>query len=246
MMSSYLEQLAALNNPEQGDNKSAFFNSSATGGSISGFFLQDDLLWVGTIIPAVLETAINTDLPGNVIARVTENIYDSRTGRKLLIPQGTLLMAAYNNSVSFAQHRVQIVWDILIRPDGFMIELEGMNGVDSRGMAGLKAVYHENWFEYVKAAGIIAAFSLLNGKMVEQVSKYGSDDMALGVVVSQQEFMKEISGNLIGRVTDIQPTLTIENGEKINIMLSKNILLPPIKDYRVTQKYLIPWGSGKK
>jgi type IV secretory pathway VirB10-like protein len=220
-------------------DKNAFY-SSASGGAVSGFFLQDDLLWIGTIIPAVLETAINTDLPGNVIARVTQNIYDSRTGRKLLIPQGTLLVAQYNSSVSYAQRRVQIAWDILIRPDGYMVELEGMNGVDSKGMAGLKAVYRENWFEYVKAAGIISMFTLANGKMVEQVAKYGSDDMAAGVVSANAEFIEEIGGNLVSRALNIQPTLTIDNGEKISVMLNKSIYLPPVNDYQTTQRYILP------
>jgi type IV secretory pathway VirB10-like protein len=138
-----LDQADPYANQNNQADKNAFY-SSASGEAVSGFFLQDDLLWIGTIIPAVLETAVNTDLPGNVIARVTENIYDSRTGRKLLIPQGTLLFAQYNSSVSYAQRRVQIVWDILLRPDGYLVELEGMNGVDAKGMAGLKAVYREN------------------------------------------------------------------------------------------------------
>jgi type IV secretion system protein VirB10 len=173
---------------------------------------------------------------------VTQNIYDSRTGRNLLLPQGTLLVAKYNNSVSYAQHRIQVAWDLLIRPDGYQVELGGMNGVDPKGMAGLKAVYHENWFEYLKAAGIVTLFSVINSKMVEQVSKYGSDEMAAGVVTSNAEFIKEIGGNLISRAINIQPTLTIDNGEKINIMLNKNVFLPPVKDNEVKQKYSLSWG----
>jgi type IV secretion system protein VirB10 len=152
-------------------------------------------------------------------------------------------IAQYNNSVSYQQHRIQIVWDILIRPDGYMLELEGMNGVDPKGMAGLKAVYRENWFEYIKAAGIISIFTLANGKMVEQVAKYGSDDMAAGVVASNAEFIKEIGGNLISRALNIQPTLTLEGGAKINIMLNKNIYLPPARDNpAANQKYILPRG----
>jgi type IV secretion system protein VirB10 len=120
----------------------------------------------------VLETAVNTDLPGNVLARVSQNVYDSRTGKNLLIPQGSVLVAKYNSSVSYAQHRVQIVWDLLIRPDGYQVELQGMNGVDSEGMSGLPAEFHENWFEYLKAAGIITMFSVANSKMAEEAAKY--------------------------------------------------------------------------
>ena len=226
----------AQQNDQAGKNN---FYNSASGGAVAGNFLQGNLLWIGTIIPAVLETAINTDLPGNVIARVTENIYDSHTGKSILIPQGTLLVAQYNSSVSYAQHRVQIVWDILIRPDGYQIQLEGMNAVDPRGIAGLKAVYHENWFEYVKAAGIVSLFSLINSKMVEQVAKYGSNEMAAGVITSNAEFIKDIGGNFITRALNIQPTLTVDSGEKINVMLNKNIYLPPYINFEVKQRYTL-------
>ena len=226
----------AAQNDQEGKNS---FYSGASGGAVGGMFLQDNLLWIGTIIPAVLETAINTDLPGNVIARVTENIYDSHTGKNILIPQGALLVAKYNSSVSFAQHRVQVVWDILIRPDGYQVELEGMNAVDPRGIAGLKAVYRENWFEYIKAAGIVSLFSLINSKMVEQVAKYGSDQMAAGVITSNAEFIKTVGGSFITRAMNIQPTLTVDSGEKINVMLNKNIYLPPCNNFEVRQRYIL-------
>ena len=188
----------------------------------------------------MLVTAVNTDLPGNVIARVTQNIYDSRTGKNLLIPQGTLLVAQYNSSVSYAQRRVQIVWDILIRPDGYQIELEGMNGVDPQGMAGIKAAYNENWFEYVKAAGIISLFSVANAKLTEEVASRASEEMATAVVTANAEFIRDIGGNLISKAIEIQPTLTVANGERISVMLNKNIFLPPVDGYPVTQKYTLP------
>ena len=106
------DAFAAQNNQS---DKQSFYDPGAAGGNITGSFLGDNLLWIGTIIPAVLETAVNTGLPGSVITRVSENIYDSRTGSKLLLPQGTILSAKYNSSVSYAQRRVQIVWDVLIR-----------------------------------------------------------------------------------------------------------------------------------
>jgi len=221
------------------DNKVDFYGG-ASGGNLSGYFLQDDALWIGTVIPAVLVTAINTDLPGNVIARVTQNVYDSRTGKNLLVPQGTLLVAQYNSSISFSQRRVQVVWDIMIRPDGYQVELEGMNGVDPQGMAGIMAQYKENWFEYVKAAGIISLFSVANAKLTEEVASRTSDEMAGAVVASNAEFIRNIGGNLVSRATDIQPTLTVSSGERINVMLNKNVFLPPVSGYPVTQRYTLP------
>jgi type IV secretory pathway VirB10-like protein len=212
--------------------------SAETGGQASGAFLPDDLLWIGTMIPAVLETSVNTDLPGNVIARVSQNVYDSRTGTKLLVPQGTILVAMYNSSVSYAQSRVQIVWNTLIRPDGYQLDLGGMNGVDGKGMAGLKAEYRENWFEYLKAAGLITMFSVANARMAEEAAKYGSADTAAGVTQSNADFMSQTGSGIVGRAMNIQPTLILHNGEKINVMLNKNLYLPPLDNYPVTQKYV--------
>jgi type IV secretion system protein VirB10 len=223
------------------EGKNAFYDSQ-TGGLQAGVFLPPDILWAGTVIPAVLETAVNTDLPGDVIARVTQNIYDSQTGRKMLLPQGSLLYAKYNSSVSYAQHRVQIVWDLLIRPDGYQLELGGMNGVDPRGMAGLQAQYRENYFEYIKAAGIITLFTVANSRLAAEAAKYQAEetgDLAAGVSASNAGFIGQASGNIISRVLNIQPTLLVDPGGRINIMLNKNLYLPPMQNYPVSRRYTL-------
>jgi len=221
-------------------NKSTFYDSSNNGGALfNGRFIGDNAIWTGTIIPGVLETAINTDLPGNVLARVTQNIYDSQTGRKLLIPQGTLLLAKYNSSVSYAQRRVQIVWDTLIRPDGFQIDLEGANGVDRSGMSGQSGAVDEHWFEYAKAAGIVTLFSIANARMTETAARYSSDAQISNVAQANSQLVDQLGGNLVNRAMNIQPTLTVENGSLINIMLNKTLYLPPAVNYPAAQKYTL-------
>jgi type IV secretion system protein VirB10 len=229
----------AAQNDQQ--NKMSFYGSSdnSAAGAGSGFFIGENSLWTGTIIPGVLETAINTDLPGNIIARVTQNVYDSQTGRNLLLPQGTLLLARYNSSVSYAQHRVQIVWDAMIRPDGFQIDLEGANGVDKAGMSGQAAKYHENWFEYLKAAGLITLFSIANARMTETAAKYASEASSGNIAESNTAYVNQIGGNLIGRAMNIQPTLTVDNGTPVNIMLNRTLYLPPVPPYPASQKYIL-------
>jgi type IV secretion system protein VirB10 len=229
----------AAQNGQEGKN--AFYDSQ-TGGLQAGVFLPPDILWVGTIIPAVLETAVNTALPGDVIARVAQNVYDSQTGKKMLRPQGSLLYARYNSSVSYAQHRVQIVWDLLIRPAGYQRELGGMNGVDPRGMAGLQAEYKENWFEYIKAAGIITLFTIANSRLAAEVAKYQTEEtgnLAASVASSNADFIGQTSGNIISRVLNIQPTLLVDSGERVNIMLNKNLYLPPMQNYPVSRRYTL-------
>jgi len=237
--SAYGQSDYAAQNGQQ--NKQAFYGSSdnSAAGSGSGFYIGENSLWTGTIIPGVLETAINTDLPGNVLARVSQNVYDSQTGQYLLIPQGTLLLARYNSSISYAQHRVQIVWDAMIRPDGFQINLEGANGVDRAGMSGQAAKYHENWFEYLKAAGIITLFSVANAKMTEAAAQYSTPDSAGNIAAANSAFVNQVGGNFVNRAMNIQPTLTVENGTPVNIMLNKTLYLPPVPPYTATQKYIL-------
>jgi type IV secretion system protein VirB10 len=226
----------AQNNQE---DKQGFYDAASGGEAAFGAFIGNNALWIGTIIPGILITGINTDLPGNIVARTTQNIYDSQTGRNLLIPQGTTLVARYNSSVSYAQRRIQIVWDTLIRPDGFMLELDGANGVDTKGMSGVKAEYHENWFEYLKAAGIITMFSIANSKMTEEAAKYASNETAGSIAQSNAEFVNQIGGNIVSRALNVQPTLTLDSGAIINIMLNKNLYLPPLADYPVLDRYTL-------
>jgi len=228
----------ALQNNQQ--DKQSFYDSSNGGGAVyGGRFLGENAIWTGTIIPGILITAINTDLPGNILARVTQNVFDSGTGRRLLIPQGTVLIARYNSSVSYAQNRVQIVWDTIIRPDGFQIDLEGANGVDRSGMSGQAAVYHENWFEYLKAAGIITLFTIANSKLAETAAQYSSGDTAADIAASGAEVVNQLGGNIVSRALNIQPTLTVDNGTPVNIMLNKTLYLPPVASYHVTQRYIL-------
>jgi type IV secretory pathway VirB10-like protein len=232
----------AQNNQQsnQQGNQNFYESSSPSGAVYEGRFLGENALWLGTMIPGILETAINTDLPGHVLARVTQNIYDSQTGRHLLVPQGTLLVARYNNSVSYAQSRVQIIWDTLIRPDGFQIDFEGANGVDRAGMAGQEAAYHENWFEYVKAAGIISLFSIANARFVETADKYStSTETSSNIAQANQQFFNQLGGSLISRAMGVQPTLTVENGTLINIMLNKTLYLPSVTGFAPAKKYIL-------
>jgi type IV secretion system protein VirB10 len=227
----------SIQNDQQ--NKMSFYDSSDGSSPGTGYYLGENSLWTGTIIPGVLETAINTDLPGNILARVTQNIFDSRTGRNLLIPQGTILLARYNSSVSYAQHRVQIAWDTIIRPDGFQIDLDGANGVDKSGMSGQAAKYHENWFEYLKAAGIITLFSIANAKMTESAAQYATDASAANIAEANSALVNQIGGNLVGRAMNVQPTLTVDNGTQINIMLNRTLYLPPVPAYQPSKKYIL-------
>lgn len=214
-------------------NKQGFFKE---GQGESGYqFNSLNSLWSGTIIPAVLVTAINTDLPGVVIARVTSNVYSSQNGKHLLIPEGTQLFATYNSSISYGQNRVQIAWNKMIRPDGLEMDLGNLNGVDARGQSGNTGHVNTHPFQLAKALGIISIFSILNTKYELNSSNnlYAQNAMA-DVYGKVTDMEKEI----VDRALDIQPTITISSGTVVNLITNRTLDIPPMENFPVTQKYV--------
>lgn len=214
-------------------NKQGFFKE---GQGESGYqFNSLNSLWSGTIIPAVLVTAINTDLPGVVIARVTSNVYSSQNGKHLLIPEGTQLFATYNSSISYGQNRVQIAWNKMIRPDGLEMDLGNLNGVDARGQSGNTGHVNTHPFQLAKALGIISIFSILNTKYELNSSNnlYAQNAMA-DVYGKVTDMEKEI----VDRALDFQPTITISRGTVVNLITNRTLDIPPMENFPVTQKYV--------
>ena len=109
-----------------------------------------------------------------------------------------------------------------------------MNGVDAKGISGQAGVYHENWFQYVKAAGIIAMYTLANAELTKVAGAQLSEETAQ----ANAQLTAQLGNNIISRALDIQPTITVSSGEKINIMLNKPVYLPPVDDYPVTERYV--------
>ena len=117
-------------------------------------------LQAGSVIAAALITGIRSDLPGQITAQVTENVYDSPTGHILLVPQGTRLIGQYDNGVGFGQRRVLLVWNRLIFPNGRSIVLERQPGADTEGYAGLEDGVDYHWGELFKAAALSTLLSI--------------------------------------------------------------------------------------
>jgi type IV secretion system protein VirB10 len=196
---------------------------------IGGFFMKKSLIILLLVIIFIPKQTSNAQA-ALVFDAVVANLIEL---------SGIDQVAAYNSSVSYAQSRVQIVWDIMIRPDGFQINLEGAGGVDRTGMSGQQAKYDENWFEYLKAAGIITLFSIANAKLVETAATYASEESTANIAASNSQLFGQLGGNLISRAMNIQPTLTVDNGTLINIMLNQTLYLPPVTGYPATQRYIL-------
>lgn len=232
--------MASLNgdNYERLNNQSGkqkFYEEGGTGGNYS--WNSEYTLWKGTIIPAVLETSINTDLPGVVIATVTTNVYSSLNGKHLLIPQGSKLYAQYSSSVSYGQNRVQVIWNTLIRPDGLEVNLGGLNGVDGYGASGYKGFTDTHPFEFLKALGLIACFSLIDTKLNNTIAN-SSNMYTQNILSDTYSEVKKLDNKIIDKALDVQPTIKIPNGSKVNLITNISMELPPLEPYPVGRKYV--------
>jgi type IV secretion system protein TrbI len=183
-------------------------------------------LKAGSIIPSALLTAINTDLPGEVVGQVTENVYDTITGNYLLIPQGSKLLGKYQSLVSNGQNRALIVWQRLIYPNGYSIVLDGMPGTDEAGMAGLQdqVDYHLDKLAEATALSTAIAYAGNLARNPQSTNGYSSSDI-IGDAVAQQA--NRIGEKIIDRELDVQPTITIRQGWPLRVLVNKDMILQP-------------------
>ena len=180
----------------------------------------------GTIIPAALVTGINSDLPGQVIANVTEAVYDTATGRFLLIPQGSRLIGRYDSQVAFGQRRVLLVWTRLILPDTSSISLDRLPGIDPAGYAGLEDGVDWHWDRIIAGA----ALSTLLGVGAELAAPNHSGStggVTVAVRQSAQDTVNQVGQEITKRNVSIQPTLTIRPGFPMRVMVNKDLILRP-------------------
>lgn len=240
----YMEQISrsiqAMNGESSGENlqsnRERFFSANASGGG-NGEWMSYASLWDGTIIPAALVTAINTDNPGIVIARVTENVYSSYDSAFLLIPEGSTLFATYNSSVSYGQDRIQVAWNLLIRPDGYRLQLGNMNGVDAQGMSGYRGNVSNHPFETAKALGLVWIYSMIQTEMSQGLEYTGNMYLENAMTDTYAE-VSRIGGKIIDRALDIKPTITIPAGTEVKLITNIPLELPPVRINQVTNKYI--------
>ena len=181
----------------------------------------------GTLIPAVLTAGINSDLPGQTTALVRRNVYDSRTGRFLLIPQGSRLVGEYDSRVAFGQKRVLVAWNRLIFPDGRSLDLAGMPGVDLAAAAGLRDRVDNHFVRTFGSALLLAAVSA--GVQLSQ-----PDDRSFGTNPSASQVAAAALGQELGRVAteylrrnlDVRPTIEVRPGYELNVEVTADLDLP--------------------
>jgi len=180
------------------------------------------LLQAGSVIPAALVTGIRSDLPGQVVAQVTESVYDSPTGSILLIPQGARLVGEYMNDVGFGQRRVLLVWTRLIYPDGNSIVLERLPGADAGGYAGLEDGVDYHWEAIARAAAV----SALLGAGAELATDDG-DRLVRALRDGARDTINDVGQQIVRRQLDVQPTLTIRPGFPLRVIVARDLVLEP-------------------
>ena len=225
----------AVQNDQAGKN--SFFNDGRNGDGVGqGEYLNLNTLWQGTIFEAVLTSELNTDLPGEITARIAKNVYSSQDGRYLLIPQNSVLFGTYNSSISYSQSRVQVAWHTLVRPDGYQVQLGSMNATDAKGASGLTGHVNDHPMAYLKAIGLMSVFSIVNSEFQSSMGNT-DNEYVQNILANSQEVVTELGDKLIDRAMNVQPTIKIKSGTKINIVVNNNLTLPPCKDIPVTQAY---------
>ena len=178
----------------------------------------------GSVIPAALITGLNSDLPGEIVGQVTEHVYDTVTGNHLLIPQGARVLGRYNADIGFAQERAQIVWDRLIMPNGGSVQLETMVGTDKAGYAGLADQVNHHLGRLIGAVILSSVISAGANLATDSAQENNFVD-DLGDSAAQQA--ATIGSQIVDRQLDVQPTITIRPGFKLNILVNKDMILEP-------------------
>jgi type IV secretion system protein VirB10 len=222
-------------NQNDQSGKQNFYNAGRENAG-NGSWLGPATIWQGTVFEAVLSSAVNTDLPGEVAAIISKNVYSSLDGRYLLIPQNSKLYGSYNSSISYSQSRVQVGWHTLIRPDGYAVSLGNMAAADAQGAAGLKGFVNDHPFQYLKALALMSVLNIVNAEF-ENSAEDTDNQYVQNIMADSRSVTTTLGAKLIDRAMDAQPTITIKAGVKITIVAHTTLALPPLPPYDVTMPY---------
>ncbi|MBR0964008.1 TrbI/VirB10 family protein [Bradyrhizobium diazoefficiens] len=186
------------------------------------------VIQAGTIIPAALITGLRSDLPGQITAQVTENIFDSPTGRAKLVPQGARLIGIYDSQIAFGQSRVLLVWTRLIMPNGRSIVLERQQGADAGGYSGLEDEVDNHWVELFKAA-MLSTILGVGAELGSGADTGGNTDIIQAFRLSAANSLNQTGQQVVRRNLNIQPTLTIKRGFPVRVIVNRDLVLEPYK-----------------
>lgn len=211
------------------DHKLGFLNGNVDRRTTSPDRVQAQaspyVLQAGAVIPASLITGLRSDLPGQVTAQVTDDVYDSPTGRFLLVPQGARLVGQYDAQVAFGQTRALLVWNRLIMPNGRSIVLERQPGADTEGYAGLEDEVDNHWGTLFKAA----ILSTLLSVGAEAGTSNNENSLVQALRQGASQSINQVGEQVVGRSLNVQPTITIRPGFSVRVMVTRDLVLEPYR-----------------
>lgn len=217
--------------PEPGDTKLGFLNKARSNtsenylGATRRQPLSDLEIKAGWEIPAVMEQALNSDLPGELKALVASNVYDTSSGRNVLIPQGARLVGEYNSQLGYGQDGVQVVWNRVIYPDGSSLDLKGMIGQDMAGFSGFRDKIDHHYKRLVGFAVLTSLFSAASGiaqNRNRSVLTYPNPGEVAASSIGQQ--VSELGSQITRKNLGVQPTVKILAGYRFNVRVNRDIL----------------------
>jgi type IV secretion system protein VirB10 len=212
--------------PNAQGRKSQFVGTLDRTGDVNPYKLTSApspyLLSAGSVISASLITGLRSDLPGLVTAQVTAQVFDSPTGRILLIPQGSRLVGSYDSVVAFGQKRALIVWQRIMLPDGSSLRIDNVPATDASGYAGLQDKVDFHTWALLKGV----ALSTLLG-VGSQLTDSGESDLVQAIRESTQQNVSRAGDQLTSRNLNIQPTLTVRPGATVRLVVHKDLILAP-------------------
>jgi len=179
----------------------------------------------GSVISAALVTGIQSDLPGDVIGTVTEPVYDTATGRYLLIPQGSRIFGKYNSQLAYGQSRVQVIWSRIILPDTSSLTLDNLAGTDPAGYAGLEDDVDYHWGRLVASAALTTLLGV--GAELAAPENRNGDRVIIAGRDSLQDSVNQVGQEMTRRNLNIQPTLTERPGLLVRVIVNRDLVLRP-------------------
>jgi len=186
-------------------------------------------LKAGTLIPGIMISGLNSDLPGSVLGQVSEHVYDTATGQYVLIPKGSRLIGVYSSNVTYGQSRALVVWNRIVFPNGTSLNIAGSQGMDRAGYSGMSGVVNSHWGKIIStaifASLFIAGAEVLNPKVDNNNNngtKSPSQAMSEAVAIS----ILEMGGRMMEKAMNIQPTIKIRPGTRFNIFVAQDVVFP--------------------
>lgn len=181
----------------------------------------------GSVMPATLITGLNSDLPGRITAQISQNVYDSATGYRLLVPQGAKLFGRYDAKVSFGQERVLVVWTDLIFPNGSTLQIGGMAGTDAEGYGGFKDKVDRHLWRTFGSAALVALIGTGIDMSMPESSTLATQDTASDAARRNfAESFGRVAEQTISKSLNVQPTINIRPGYKFNVLVDQDIVFP--------------------